>query len=30
MPDNSTGRAVVIEDDDDIRLLICTVLSSAG
>jgi two-component system OmpR family response regulator len=30
MPDNSTGRAVVIEDDDDIRLLISTVLEQRG
>ena len=30
MPDNSTGRAVVIEDDDDIRLLISTVLQQRG
>ena len=30
MPDKSTGRAVVIEDDDDIRLLISTVLEQRG
>ena len=30
MPHNSTGRAVVIEDDDDIRLLISTVLEQRG
>src|SRR6478609_6682005 len=30
MSHNSTGRAVVIEDDDDIRLLICTVLEQRG
>jgi DNA-binding response OmpR family regulator len=30
MPHNRTGRAVVIEDDDDIRLLISTVLEQRG
>ena len=30
MSHNSTGRAVVIEDDDDIRLLISTVLEQRG
>jgi len=30
MPHNNTGRAVVIEDDDDIRLLLSTVLEQRG
>ena len=30
MPDKTMGRAVVIEDDDDIRLLISTVLEQRG
>ena len=30
MTDTSTGSAVVIEDDEDIRLLISTVLEQRG